>query len=157
MKTFGPKLFMLSLIITCVCCTMSTSQSVFLENKTMRTQDSLKSSVSDADTILKDSIFSFVEEMPEFPGGTEGMMKFLSTNLIIKHDDNCFNGRVVMTFVVSKSGKLVNPKIIRSACPDIDKQVMKVVKSFPDWKPGKHHGKPVNVHFTFPIHIDFKE
>jgi len=32
-------------------------------------------------------------------------------------------------------------------------EVIRVVSSSPDWKPGKQHGKAVNVSYTFPVNF----
>ena len=49
-----------------------------------------------------------------------------------------------------KTGTEENPTTYDAALL-LDQNAMKVVSSFPDWKPGEHHGKKVKVEFTVPI------
>lgn len=103
--------------------------------------------------------FTFVEQMPEFPGGTDAMMKFLSTNL--HYPDSAlemgFSGRIVLQFVVGKDGKISNIKVLRELNGAYAKEAIRVIKSMPNWIPGKQNGKPVPVLFTLPIEVHLKE
>ena len=62
-------------------------------------------------------------------------------------------GRVIVQFIVSKEGEVMEPKIIRSVSPLLDKEALRVVSSMPKWKPGKANGKPVAVRYTLPIYF----
>lgn len=100
-----------------------------------------------------EEIFTVVEEMPSFPGGTGELMKFLSKN--IKYPEiaaeNGIKGRVMVSFVVNKDGKIVDVQVIRGVDPSLDKEAVRVVKSMPAWKPGKQSGKPVRTRYTLPV------
>jgi protein TonB len=65
--------------------------------------------------------------------------------------DNRIEGNVIVQFVVSKEGDIINAKIVRSLGGGIDQEALRVVKSMPRWNPGKHNGKAVPVTFTLPI------
>lgn len=95
----------------------------------------------------------FVEQMPQFKGGEEALIKFISQNF--KYPDEAIkqdiSGRVIIQFVVTKEGKIVNQKILRSAGPILDQEAIRVVKAMPPWSPGKQNGQNVNVYFTLPI------
>ena len=101
----------------------------------------------------EDEIFQVVEAMPEFPGGTAELMKWLQKN--IKYPsiaaENGVQGRVIVQFVVNKDGSIVDPVVLRSVDPYLDKEAIRVVKSMPKWKPGEQRGKPVRVKFTLPV------
>jgi protein TonB len=101
----------------------------------------------------KEGIFVVVEEMPEFPGGADACKSFIARTL--KYPNKAMNsgktGKVVVTFIVNKNGKVENAKVIRSIDPALDKEVIRVVNSLPDWKPGKQRGTPVDVVYTMPI------
>ena len=62
-----------------------------------------------------------------------------------------------MGFVVNKTGKLENIRIIKSS-KDIllDKEAMRVVKKMPDWAPGTYNGKKVKVPFAIPINFKLR-
>ena len=103
----------------------------------------------------KDSIYTFVEQMPTFPGGTTAMMKYISDNLYIGTipDSAGLKSRLVIRFVIDTTGCVVNPQIIRSIHPSLDSTHLRVVQSMPLWEPGRHNGKKVCTEFTLPIII----
>lgn len=100
-----------------------------------------------------ETIFEIVEVMPEYPGGMQACLKYLANEIEYpkKAQDAGQQGRVIVQIVVSKEGKVVDPKIVRSVSPDLDAEAIRVVKSMPDWKPGKQRGQAVNVKYTLPI------
>jgi len=101
----------------------------------------------------KDQVYKVVEQMPEFPGGDLALRTYIGRE--VKYPDDAvkagIQGKVYVTFVVSKDGKVMNPKIIRSASPSLDKEALRVIGSMPTWIPGKQSGKNVDVEFTLPI------
>lgn len=98
-------------------------------------------------------IFQVVEEMPEFPGGMAECLKFLGKN--IKYptisQENGVQGKVIVQFVVNKDGSIVDPVVVRSVDPYLDKEALRVIKQMPKWKPGKQRNKPVRVKYTVPV------
>ena len=98
-------------------------------------------------------VFVIVEKQPEFPGGTQAMMKYLAEN--IKYpmiaQENGIQGRVICQFVVNKDGSIVDIQVVRSVDPSLDKEAIRVIKSMPKWKPGKQLGKPVRTQFNLPV------
>lgn len=101
----------------------------------------------------EDEIFQVVEQMPEFPGGMEALMQYLSKNIKYPSSalENGIQGRVLIEFVVNKDGSIVDPNIIKSVDPACDKEAMRVIKGMPKWTPGKQRGKPVRVKYTVPV------
>jgi len=100
-------------------------------------------------------VFFIVEDMPEFPGGELALRKFLSNQVKypVIAQENGIEGKVYITFVVSKNGKVINAVIARGVDPALDKEALRVVNKLPIWKPGKQRGKPVNVSYTVPINF----
>ncbi|WP_443914557.1 energy transducer TonB [Phocaeicola plebeius] len=98
-------------------------------------------------------IFQVVEEMPEFPGGMAECLKFIGKN--IKYptiaQENGVQGRVIIQFVVNQDGSIVDPVVMRSVDPYLDKEALRVIKMMPKWKPGKQRGKAVRVKYTVPV------
>ena len=97
--------------------------------------------------------FYKVEEKPVFPGGEKAFYKYLSNN--IKYPEtamkNKIQGTVWVKFIIEKDGSISNVKVIREANPDLNKEAVRVIKSMPNWKPGKQNGKPVRVSYQVPI------
>jgi len=103
-------------------------------------------------------VFFIVEDMPEFPGGDLALRKYIATNVKypVIAQENGIQGKVYVTFVVSKTGKVTNASIARGVDPSLDKEAIRVVNSLPTWKPGKQRGKPVNVSYTVPINFQLQ-
>lgn len=109
--------------------------------------------VEEKTVVEENKVFTAVEQMPQFPGGEAELMKFIQKNL--KYPpvamENNIQGRVVIQFVVTKTGKIGEVKVARGKDPDLDKEAVRVVKSLPDFIPGKMNGQSVNVWYTLPI------
>ena len=88
--------------------------------------------------------YTAVEQMPEFPGGTTELLKYIAEHLK-------YQGIVTIRFVVSPSGEVTDIQILRKLDPACDKEAMRVIKSLPKWMPGKQNGKAVPVYFTVPV------
>ncbi|MBP3553183.1 MAG: energy transducer TonB [Bacteroidaceae bacterium] len=101
----------------------------------------------------EEEIFQVVEAMPEFPGGTAELMKWLQKNIKYPSisQENGVQGRVIVQFVVNRDGSIVDPVVLRSVDPYLDKEALRVVSAMPKWKPGEQRGKTVRVKFTLPI------
>ena len=99
--------------------------------------------------------FMVVEDMPEFPGGTAALLEYLRKN--IKYPaicrENNIQGRVIVSFVVNKDGAIVDPEVVKSVNPSLDKEAVRVISNMPPWKPGKQRGKPVRVKYTVPVNF----
>lgn len=98
-------------------------------------------------------IFQVVEEQPMFPGGMQEMMKFLQQNIKYPKEaqEQGKQGRVIVQFVVNKDGSITGDSVVRSVDPLLDAEALRVVRSMPNWTPGKQKGKPVRVRFTLPV------
>ncbi len=102
-----------------------------------------------------DEYFMVVENMPEFPGGDLGLMKYIQKNVRYPAIAKEYNitGKVYVSFIVDKQGAVTNVKIVRGVDKNLDAEAVRVVKSLPKYKPGKQRGKPVRVMFTIPINF----
>ncbi|MBP5456127.1 MAG: energy transducer TonB [Paludibacteraceae bacterium] len=100
-----------------------------------------------------EEIFTIVEEKPSFPGGDKALMEYLAKN--IKYptiaQEAGIKGRVTVSFVVNKDGKIVDVQVVRGVHESLDKEAVRVVQSMPAWKPGKQSGKPVRTKYTLPV------
>lgn len=105
------------------------------------------------DVDQQDPVFEIAENMPEFPGGQAALMQFISKNVVYPEvaRKNEIQGRVIVQFVVTKEGKVTNPKIVRSVDANLDAEAIRVVGLMPTWKPGQQRGENVAVKFTVPV------
>ena len=116
---------------------------------------------SDEDEIIEieeeddEEFFMVVENMPEFPGGDAGLMKYIVNNVRYPAIAKEYNitGKVYVSFIVDKSGNVTDVKVVRGVDKNLDAEAVRVVKSLPKYKPGKQRGKPVRVMFTIPINF----
>ncbi len=107
---------------------------------------------AEEEKIKEDEIFQIVEEMPEFPGGQEGLLKYLSQipyPPIAREND--IEGTVYIRFVIDKNGQVTNVEVARGADKILNEAALNHVKKMPAWKPGKQRGKPVRVQYVVPI------
>jgi TonB family protein len=102
---------------------------------------------------VTEEIFVVVEEQPEYPGGLEAMMKFLSESIVYPDEAKAkgIQGRVICNFVVMKDGSIDDVNVVRGVDPLLDAEAVRVLKSMPAWKPGKQRGQAVNVRYTLPL------
>lgn len=109
--------------------------------------------VVETEKVEEDVIHVTAEFMPEFPGGTAALMKYLGTN--IKYptisQEMGSKGRVIVQFVVDKDGTITNPEVVRGVDAYLDKEAIRVISSMPKWKPGVQNGKKVRVKYTVPV------
>jgi len=100
-------------------------------------------------------IFFIVEDMPEYPGGEMALRQFIANSVKYPVDaqEKGVQGKVYVTFVVSKNGSVANAKIARGVSASLDAEALRVVNSLPSWKPGKQRGQAVNVSYTVPINF----
>ena len=101
----------------------------------------------------KTEVFTFVERMPQFPGGDVEMLKFVQKNVRYPSDaiKNGVQGKVVARFVVNETGKVEKAEIVRSVDPSCDREALRIIKLLPKFIPGTQNGKNVSVWFTLPI------
>ncbi len=104
-------------------------------------------------------VYQVVEQMPQFPGGQTAMMKFIADSLRYPSVscEHRIEGRVVVQFVVDCEGNILNPLVVRSVDPLLDREAIRLVKLMPKWIPGRQNGKPVNVVCLVPIRFKLYE
>jgi len=111
------------------------------------------------ETVEEPDIFTIVEEMPEFPGGGEtALIKYLGSHIQypVLAKENGITGTVYVTFEIDLVGKVKDAKILRGIGGGCDEEALRVVKTMPQWKPGKQRGKPVRVQYNLPVRFTLK-
>lgn len=135
----------LMLVIACIACTNE-----------KKTENNLTEETHSVETITAETEvgYSVADQKPEFPGGMEELMTYLSTNLQYpsKAKENQWEGRALCQFVIEKDGSISNAEIIKSSGFQIlDIEAMRVVLNMPNWTSGIHNGDSVRVKFALPI------
>lgn len=96
---------------------------------------------------------AIADKMPEYKGGQEAMMKYIVENVKYPEEakKNGIQGKVFVSFTVTKTGKLDNVKVVKTASDMLNAEALRVVSSMPDWVPGITKGALVDVEITLPI------
>lgn len=98
-------------------------------------------------------VFNEVDEMPEYPGGTEELYKYLGSNITYPEQakNDGIQGRVFVTFVVERDGSITNAQVLRGIGGGCDEEALRVVNAMPKWTPGKKEGEVVRVQYNLPV------
>jgi protein TonB len=101
-----------------------------------------------------DDIYIKADKMPTFKGGNladfrNWVQKRLRYPTIAQEEG--IQGKVYIEFIVDKTGKVTNVKVLRGVDPLIDNEAVRVVKSSPRWTPGEQRTRKVNIKFSIPI------
>lgn len=104
-------------------------------------------------SVVDNKVYSVVEQMPNFPGGEEALMKFINEH--IKYPQSALEqgtqGTVMLRFVVTGTGDVGEIQILKGLNEDCDNEAKRVVKSLPKFNPGMQQGRPVSVWYTTPV------
>ncbi len=101
------------------------------------------------------TVFIFVDNMPEFPGGMVALIKYIRKNIKYPKEvvEQAIAGTVHLEFIIDQEGHITNAKVIRSIDPLLDAEALRVVRSMPKWIPGRQKGKAVKVIYKIPINF----
>lgn len=95
---------------------------------------------------------AFAENMPEFPGGKDALIRFLQKNLQQPNDfEEGQKVTVIASFVVDKDGSITGINITQHGRNDLDNEVVRVIKKMPRWKAGSQNGRSVAVYYKVPV------
>jgi protein TonB len=103
--------------------------------------------------------FNALEAMPEPAGGAVAWSNFLQKNLRfpVVAQEQGVSGRVIMSFVIEKDGRLSNITVERGVGFGLDDEALRVLKLAKPWKPGMQNGQPVRVKYVIPIKFQLAE
>jgi periplasmic protein TonB len=89
---------------------------------------------------------------PEFPGGPEALKKFLGRNLNTPEELEAGERKMVrVRFVVDKDGSVSMVNIETSGGDAFDKEVIRVCKKMPKWRPAIQNGRPATMSYVLPV------
>lgn len=100
-------------------------------------------------------VYGSAEINPKFPGGDKAMQEFIRENLHYPEIARVQNitGVIHIYFVVQYDGVVRDVKVIRGLQPDLDIEVVRVIRSMPAWNPGIRGGVAVNVRCIIPVTV----
>ena len=99
------------------------------------------------------TIYSKVDNYPQFPGGEKALAQFLQKNTHYPEEARKKNisGVVQIEFIINKNGDITKVAIKKGVNTLLDIESVRVVKSFPKWTPAKRKGHAVNFLYVLPF------
>ncbi|MDR2281622.1 MAG: energy transducer TonB [Sphingobacterium sp.] len=93
---------------------------------------------------------------PEYPGGIQQLRMFIGKNYRYPKEALMAGvvGQVTISFVVEKTGKTTDYKIINDLGYGTGNAGIEVIEAASDWTPGYLRGIPVRVAYTLPIRLN---
>jgi len=118
--------------------------------------EATKSSLNSAEQ--KEKVYLKVEQMPEYQGGEQELIKFIvnSVDYPAEAKKKGIQGKVFVEFVVGKDGAIRDVKVAKGVDPMLDAEAIRVVSSMPNWVSGMEKGQQVSVQYTIPINFALK-
>ncbi|WP_418424445.1 energy transducer TonB [Alistipes sp.] len=107
--------------------------------------------------VVDDEVFLVAETMPSFMDGTiETFRAWVMQNVKFPQIalENNIHGRVVLSFVIDKDGRLTNVEVLQAPDRSLAEEAVRVLNKSPKWSPGKQRNQTVRVKFTLPV--DFR-
>ena len=102
---------------------------------------------------VKDLAYDVVEVMPEYPGGQDALLNYLSQNIKYPKEaaEKGIEGKVQLSFVVEKDGSISEVEVVKPVDPLLDNEAVRVIKSMHGWIPGRQNDETVRVKYTVPV------
>ncbi len=99
--------------------------------------------------------FVSIERQPEYQGGMSKFYAYLGKAIRYPAmaQENNVQGKVFLSFVVEKDGKLTDIEVVRGLGSGCDEEAIRVLKASPRWVPGIQNGKPVRVKFNISVNF----
>ena len=108
-----------------------------------------------ADAMTRAETFTYVEQMPQLPGGGGTAAIVAAIQKAVKYPPkavaNGIEGKLFASFTVNSKGEVTDVKIVQGLGYGLDEETMRAIKTLPRFVPGKQNGREVNVSFTVPI------
>ena len=95
---------------------------------------------SAAPQIKAEDVQMQVDKQATFPGGNQNINPFIE-------------GRVTVSFTITKEGKVTDVKVRKPVHPLLDEAAINIIKKMPQWEPAMFKNEPVNTLYTIPINF----
>ena len=107
----------------------------------------------------ENEVFTIVEKMAEFPGGTEAFGQYLSENMRYPAQAQRLGvqGRVMLQFIVEKDGSLSDITVLKGIGAGCDGEAIRILQESPKWTAGTQRGEKVRQKMVVPIAFSLNE
>lgn len=112
------------------------------------------------ETIEDDQPFLIAETMPSFQGGSlNDFRNWVQSKVRYPAiaQENGISGKVVLTFVIEKDGRLTNIQVLQTPDRSLSEEAIRVLQQSPKWSPGKQRNQPVRVRYTLPVEFRIQQ
>ncbi len=120
----------------------------------------------------RDTSLMIIEEMPRFPGCEDqeldrdelqscsqlALLQYVygSLSYPMRSKELGIEGKALLSFTIKKDGSVSDIKILNGLAKDIEREISKLVRDMPQWRPGYQDGVPVDVQFTLPVRFKLR-
>lgn len=108
-------------------------------------QASLAQGQSPASSTVKQPVYTYVEQMPELPGGGSNAAIGAAIQKAFVMPKGNEGGSVSLEFVVLPDGSTSQARVIQASNRELGAAVLAAVRRLPRFIPGKQNGQPVAV------------
>ena len=107
-----------------------------------------------SEEIKFDELFTQLDTMPTYVGGEEALLQFLNENSSMNFiKEKKYGSLVSINFIVSKEGKVYEPKVLVSTTKEKGEEVKRLIL-LTHWEPGIRKGKKVNVSYNLVVNVE---
>lgn len=96
------------------------------------------------------TVYSYVDQEAEFPGGVAAMMAWLMKDINFVEENELPTSKIFFELIIEADGALSSIKIIRGL-KLTDESIQKLISTSPKWKPAVLNGKYVRSKYNIPI------
>lgn len=121
------------------------------------TEECIALEAAGAEKEEEEPVIEPVEQMPVFmEGGLDEFRVWAMQEIVYPQVamENGITGRVIVSFVIEKNGRLNNIKVLKTPDDSLSDEVVRVLKLSPLWTPAVHKGEEVRVRMDMPV--DFR-
>ena len=112
------------------------------------------------DVEIEEQPFLVAETMPSFQGGSlNDFRNWVQSKVRYPAiaQENGISGKVVLTFVIEKDGRLTNIQVLQTPDRSLSDEAIRVLQQSPKWSPGKQRNQPVRVRYTLPVEFRIQQ
>ena len=112
------------------------------------------------DTLTNRNVYTFVENMPQYKGGTRTFMNDFGKRFHFEfkeHED--IQTKLRVQFVIDQNGTLIGARIFdkkNDKLSNFEKEGLKTIMTMQNWESGTHNNKNVDVIVTMVIDVDIR-
>jgi len=97
--------------------------------------------------------YTNVDKMPQYPGGLEKFSTLVTSNYKAPQTANPDITTYYLNFVIETDGEMSYATVINAEDEGTTREIIRILKTSENWKPGELNGKPVRTSYTLPIHL----